>query len=899
MRKIILTAIMFMACAVSFAASSVPIVAADTDTTNTEDITYTLTADAAASTALDVSDASRIVGFTNSGSIHVEKSGPTTGVNNLYGIYYDYDTNYFNSAGTFSNTATILLENNNNIVSSGIYTGQLYGMYFYDAMYSINNSGNITIRDFNASDMSQDVRSSDLYGIYAGNNVSTLISSGTINILNGYIAGFGASAPYYLTDAYGIYVNGTVDSMTVSGGIDVQSSYSDVTLGIYNADNIYGISYSGGSSFANSADISAGVYFDNMEVDNGNLTVSNVYGIYSSGGITSFTNNSSGSISAEVSLNSDVNGMFSHYIDTSSIYGVYVDGTVTGFTNNGTLSADVNVYGTSDDTIDVNGSVSVADVVGAFISLGGSVTNTGAITADTSISYLETDAVTINNTEGFVSDNGLTNFYNTAGTIRARNVLTDVTVANDLTIDTVYGAVMSGNVETFSNTGSITAVNSLTNVAVGGNMLIDTMYGVIASNNTSDTMVFSNSSVIGSYVTVTNADVTGYMDIENIYGADIYDPHSITNLGTMTAAVSVSDSSMEYGLFNNYYGLYAGADVPTFSNIGTISAAVTVTDAEITGDDSGNALRVESVYGAYINGAVDTFTNNGTISSSVTLSGVNSTGGDYIALYDIDGVYIDGNVDSFVNNSNIRVSVNISDSTAYELYVSGLYGIYYNNTVTSIDNNGTISFSVSDTGGNYISNNSISSVYTIYPYEVTDITNDGTISLSVASDSVTDFDAISPLYLYQVDNFTNNGNIRLTVNGASGSTTSNVSAMEANYSTITINNPGEVYIESNIANADIRTLNIVSSDVTFGDHFTVAAGGFEGSENVGAIYVDSHSSLNLNDSILGVTMNSHLALDTAYKVIENDGGTVDGTFSGLRPFANTDYTLSWATSERG
>ncbi|MGE4317621.1 MAG: hypothetical protein AB7E96_01850 [Deferribacterales bacterium] len=1010
MRKLVLVALMFLTCVVSYAMAPLVDVgsALSENSTDATGAGYDISSDGTIY-GIYVGDGGRILDFTNNGTVdltrdHYDSNGTDV---YTYGLYFDSQTGV-----SLVNNAGITLRYTVDLGGGLVYSGYQVGIYDATLSGNLTNYGTIDITTSYTGAGAQ-LNQSDIYGIQLTENFGTLISSGGIYIQGETLPTAMQTMSVQFSDMYGIYNNGnTIDSVSVNNDIYLGFAYNSVATGTVSVSNVSGVEYDGGSAFTNSANgdiesyfsttgsvitqnlsvgsisgvnitgslsgafanngiISSAFSIDSPDFQNhsnisvssiegalvygaasitntneisvsgsilntdtaqyptsigvsgvyglyvgsdgagtvsnsgdisaaltvedstaGYASLSDIYGAYVDGNVTTaFTNINGGTISSSVTFdNTDLNGDDSgRTLAAENVYGVFLAGDTASFVNNGTISSGLTVRGASGNNVVLHAELYTDNVVGAHIETGTSIVNSGSITSDTVLSYIDAGAVNLNGAYALLNYSGIDSFTNLSGTIRAKNSLTGVTTTSDMVIDTVEGAVLQ-DVTSFRNFGTITAYNSLSNVSVGGDLSLDTVYGAIANNN-NKVLDFRNDSVISGYNILNTVHSDGDMKADAFYGLGLYYLDTFANTGTISASFTASNITSDGVVeITDGYGLET-ADMNSFTNSGTVSTSVGIS----TGSSVGR-LYIDYFYGAYL-GAIPTFTNDGTMSASVNISDFDSS--DEIDIYSVYALFADGQINSFTNNQNIRVSVSVSDSTADLLYISGLYGIYYNDTVASIDNNGSISVSLSDTDGTYGSTSYVGSVYALYSYEVTDMTNDGTISVSVASDSETEFRDISAAYLYQIDNFTNNGDIRLTVNGASGSTTDTVSAMEANSSTITINNPGEVYIESNFADADIRTLRVVNSDATFGDYFTIAAGGFEGSENVGAIYVDSHSSLDINNAILGVTMNSHLALNTAYKVIENDNGIVDGTFSGLRPFTNADYTLAWATSERG
>ncbi|MGE4317622.1 MAG: autotransporter domain-containing protein [Deferribacterales bacterium] len=675
----------------------------------------------------------------------------------------------------------------------------------------------------------------------------------------------------YDDDGYNVYFIGLLFggtsglTLTNNGTISVANDYSSTTESDVVSGYLRGIydTHAAGTLINNRV--------INVSSDTTGLTVgyhseSNIYGIQIDSGSTYASLTSNAGIYAEASI---TGGASSVEVDALDIYGIYANTQIANLENNSDIIAGFTFDSTNGSNYDVIAGSSFGDhkIAGIYYAGGSYFTNgtTGNI-----LGYFSSTGATfggdlyVDYLYGVDVDGTLSYYFQNDGVIGASIDLDSpsFTSLGEIEYYYIYGAYMFG-ADYIGNTGTIYADTAVKDV-----------------DNSNPASSFYSGAIYGLYVDSSSASY-------------------IENSGRITADVSMENSKLGYFKLYDTTGVYVNGDVyNSFTNQtgGVISTSLDIDGLSLTSNDGyGVALEAKRLYGTYVENSAVTFTNDGTISTSANLSGVESS--DIIKLSYIYGVYVGDSVTTFANNGNISASVNVTDSLAAGISIDQLYGAaYYGGN--SFDNNGSISVSFSATGS-YSYPHFISYVYALYPSGVTDVTNDGTLSATVSSESEASYINVGAVYLRGSDTFTNNGDISLTVNGASGSTTTYVAAMRVDSSAITINNPGEVYIESNLSDSSIRTLYIEYSDATFGDYFTIAAGGFTGSENVGAIYVDNNSTLHLNDSILGVTMNSHLALDTAYKVIENDGGTVDGTFSGLRPFTNADYTLAWATSERG
>ncbi len=159
---------------------------------------------------------------------------------------------------------------------------------------------------------------------------------------------------------------------------------------------------------------------------------------------------------------------------------------------------------------------------------------------------------------------------------------------------------------------------------------------------------------------------------------------------------------------------------------------------------------------------------------------------------------------------------------------------------------------------------------------------------------------VAGLYVGNGDstNITNTGVISVIIDAPEAKSVTNVAGIYIEDSTnVTLSNPGVIYLWNNAPNADIRTLSLTNSEVTLQDRFSIVFGqpGIEKSP----IYVDSDSSLELNDTTLIAHVGTALKFNNPYYTIENNG-TVNGNWGDLvKGYTNEDITVSWYGTDRG
>ena len=395
----------------------------------------------------------------------------------------------------------------------------------------------------------------------------------------------------------------------------------------------------------------------------------------------------------------------------------------------------------------------------------------------------------------------------------------------------------------------------------------------------------------------TNADACG------VYvNSSVNQPFSFTNqqTGIISATAEIGDvtnpSSFNYA---DSYGVYIEADVSRFTNSGSISASATSGNAE--GDDSYSEAEA---YGTYFWYDVSSFTNSGSISASAT-SG-NATGSDSSTYAEAYGVYVDETTANFTNSGSISASATSGNATGSDSYTyAEAYGVYFSDTVGTFTNSGSISASVvagSATGSNAtVEVGGLAAV--VFGNGVNNFENTATglISASVKAGKNADIGDVAGVLIDNATsgNIVNEGIISVKVDAQEANSVGNVAGIYITNSTVVLTNIGYIYLSNNAPNVDIRTLRIENSTVTMVDAFSIVFGQPGVDINMRPIYVDSSSTLDLNDAKLIANAGINLLFNQPYFVIENDG-TVNGTWSDLvRGFANNEIQVDWYGNDRG
>lgn len=362
-------------------------------------------------------------------------------------------------------------------------------------------------------------------------------------------------------------------------------------------------------------------------------------------------------------------------------------------------------------------------------------------------------------------------------------------------------------------------------------------------------------------------------NIYGVYGADTVDSLELfdnTTGGIISTSGEVGDAAAGEAKLNDIAGTYILRDVTTFQNSGGISATATA------GSSSGDGLRVfvGQLYGTRFGGTVDSFSSSGDI--TVTASGENAAGDmgggikSRVHIEQIYGARFGGAVDSFSSSGNITVTATAGSATGddSQIQMRHIYGARFGAAVGSFSNSGNIT--VTATAGDA----------------------DGTDS------SVFIANIYGARFNGDIDSFDNTGNISVSVEGGDGATVGDVAGIYVADSTATISNSGRVYLSTNVSGADIRTLWVENSHVTLSNQFSAIFGASMITQE--PIYVDGASTLALGDADFVAGADANLEFNSSYSVIENDGGTVDGSFGSLvKGYSNPDITVSWDGDSQG
>ena len=692
----------------------------------------------------------------------------------------------------------------------------------------------------------------------------------------------------YFDDDAGSFTNsGTISASAVAGNASGEDSY------VY-ADYVYGAyfdDYTG--NFSNSGTISASALAGNALGTGSEAEVYDVYGAYFDDYTGTFTN--SGTISASA-VAGNASGEDS-YVYADYVYGVYFDDDVGSFTNSGAITASA----VAGDALGAGSEVEVYDVAGAYFYGAGSFNNSGTISASAVAGNADGDnsRVYADCVYGVYVDEYTGTFTN-SGTISASALAGNASgTDSEVVAGAVFGAYFDDNVGSFSNSGDISASASAGDaLGDGSGVFAGEMVGAYFYY---DVGSFTNSGTISASALAGNASGT---DSEVVAGA-VFGAYFDDNVGSFSNSGDISASASAGDALGDGSGVFAGAvsgayfddNVGSFTNSGTISASASAGDAL----GAGSWVEVDDVYGAYFDDDVGSFTNSGTISASAVAGNAGGTDS-YVEAYNVYGAYFDGDVLNFSNTGTISASATAGNASGENsiVEISDVYGVYFESGVNYFDNQGTIAARV-QAGDNA----DVSFVAAVFAGGDAAINNNGNIVTQVTAGNNATVDSVAGIAVNESDETTatinNSGNIYLSIDSASvPSSVNNAAGIYIMDSTATVSNPGAVYLYTNIAGADIRTLRAESSDVTFTDRFSVVFGSPGITER--PIYIDALSSLNLNNTALVARAGSGLLLATPYDVIENDEGAVNGTFGEdlVTGFVNPDITVAWQDPlERG
>ncbi len=510
-------------------------------------------------------------------------------------------------------------------------------------------------------------------------------------------------------------------------------------------------------------------------------------------------------------------------------------------------------------------------------------------------------------------NSGLIKAYGSAG--NAEGDYLNLSVGSVLAPTTLYGVYFGSYVGSFNNTGTIEVSTSAGNATgTGSSVFSGDAYGVYFDAGVG---IFENTGTIKVGAVAGNA-IGDSSEIGSGYVYGVFDNGTIDtfiNKGNLTVNASIGNiigNNAEGGV-GLIYGAYFKNFNGTFDNEGNIEVSGIIGSA--TGNNTDGSA--ESIYGVYFSTFNGTFSNSGAIRVNLTLGNIS---GYDSSMYvdDVYAIHLNGDVNNFTNSGSILVqatmgdvdldvSANASGGDAYadaEAYASSIYGLYFSGGVETFKNTGNIGVSVEV--GNNVDVSDIKAVYILNGQA--NIYNIGNITTSVKVRNNSIVSDVAGIWVQNSSNATinNEGLIYLSVDptlvGSGGSFASvSVNSTAAIYmedTTATISNPGVIHLYTDIPGANIRTLWLEDSDVTFKDKFSITYG--DPGITKRPIYVDDGSSLNLNGAILVARAGVDLQINHPYYNIENDNGTVTGTFSKLEDGTkNPDIKPYWYGPDRG
>jgi outer membrane autotransporter protein len=521
---------------------------------------------------------------------------------------------------------------------------------------------------------------------------------------------------------------------------------------------------SGSPQVSNNATISK------LDVDGGNLTVTNTGALTVTNGsiITagSVGINAGGALNSDVDLNGggllldgSLNGRLTLNTGNVAVNGALGSATVgvgTALSNNGTVG-DVSVstggtftnnsFGTA-ATLDNAGTASNAGSLGTLTNTAGNFTNNsgGTVTGKTTVSggtvtnnFVVTDA-DVAAAAAFVNNNGAT-----AGNIRNSGTVTNTGTVASLQIDAgtftnnaggvvngatnISGGAVTNNADlsdvnvgtggTFTNTtaGSAGAVvNAGTSSNAGSVAALTNTAGSFTNNaggEISGKTTISGGTVTNNFV-VTDADVAAAAAFVNNSGATAGD---VRNSGTVTNAGTIASLQNDAGTFtNNVGGVVTG--VTTVSD-GTVTNNFVVTDADV------------AAAAAFVNNSGATagnIRNAGTVTNAGTIASLQNDGGSFInnAGGDVTGT-TKINAGTVVNNATLS-DVEIDAQATFANNSGAIAGAVTNAGVAANDgtiaslvnidgsfsNTGTISGTAAVTGGELINQGTVTGTIDIF-----------------------------------------------------------------------------------------------------------------------------------------------------------------------------------------
>jgi outer membrane autotransporter protein len=575
---------------------------------------------------------------------------------------------------------------------------------------------------------------------------------------------------------------------------------------------------------AGSPQVSNDATVGHLDVNGGNVTISNTGVLTSTNGTTitsgSVSINSGGVMNSDVSLDGgslsldgQLNGQLNlnnGNVSVNGTLGSAIVATGTALTNNGTtgqvnVSTGATLVNNGAATIDAvtnAGTTSNAGTVGSVTNTAGSFTNDGLVTGKTTIS---------------------------GGTVTNNFVITDADVAAAATFVNNSGASAGTvtNAGTASNAGT---VGSLSNTA---GSFTNNAGGTITGKT-----IVAGGTVTNNFV-ITDADVAATAAFVNNTGATA---GAITNAGTTTNAGTIASVQNDGGTFTNNLG-------------GTVTGDMNIAGGSVTNNASLNSVDVGTAgtftntsgasAGAVINAGMTS--NAGTIASLTNTAGsfTNNAGGTITGTTTVEG--------GTVTNNFVITNADVAATAAFVNNTGATAGVVTN--AGTVANAGKIA-SVQNDGGTF-TNNTGGAV---------------TGATTVAGGSVINNATLANVDVGAAGTFINN-------NGATAGTVTN-SGIAANDGTIAAlqNNAGTFSNTGTISGAAAVSGGSLVNDGTISGAVSIDDGGLlSGSGTVGGILVNAGGVLAPGPGIatLGVNGDVTFAAGSTYQVDIATGGVSD------------------------
>ena len=714
--------------------------------------------------------------------------------------------------------------------------------------------------------------------------VGTFTNSGTISTRGTMGNAEGNGSTTWATWLYGAYFGGDVDTFENSGSVKafLTSGYVAPNGGSVVSD-IYGVGFDGYvGSFSNTSSDTIGAY------------------------VTVGAGNEEGEVAMDLSDGESGDGSYGGIQGYQGVYNVQSGFFTAGagsITNTGTMETKVHVAGDVTGYLEIGGAfliggVQPAAIQGDLVSMNKALGDLDQLTqydggyeygdfAPVSGLYLGGHVDSLDNQGTISSDVGVDGIFG-GGWSEIYNVY-GVTVVDTDTVESITNA---GTIASAVHIGSIDS-SSNSSVGWGGNVAGVYALGTVDS--------LTNTGTIGASYNIDSIDYSGWGYIENVAGvySDGHTVDSLTNSGTISGAVNIgSMDSGSWGYVGNVAGVYSQGPMTSLTNSGTISGSVTITSMNNSYmydflDDGPGVL---GIYGVRMDGTMGTFENSGTVGASVTAG---SMTGSFLYAEDVVGASFGDDVDSFENTGEISAGVMAANDSDSFVNADSVMGVSFGGSVGSFSNTGSIGGFVF-TGDNA----SISRVAALHLGGGGDITNDGELVATVNVGANSQVDRVAGVYITGgngATGFTNNGDIYINVDPGvdDGTTITHVAGIILEGAQATLSNPGYIHLATDHPQADVRLVTLLNgSDATLEGPFGITFGE-DPDITQEPFYVDGTSILRLNDSRVVARAGNYLRFNYPYYLIENEG-EVDGTFGGLvDDTANPYISPTWYGPDRG